>query len=91
MPAHQAEYLGEDNVSRGIEGLPHLNDQDRIDTFHMLLSEARPRTISELDERTRRRLEGLPLVNTVNRLRNEQKDDDDSRARIRTEAMPSLR
>ena len=40
----------------------HLDDQERIDTYTLLLSEGRPPAAAALDERTRRQFEGLLLT-----------------------------
>ena len=42
--------------------LLHLDDQERIDTYTLLLSEGRPPAAADLDERTRRQFEGLLLT-----------------------------
>ncbi|MCY4515932.1 MAG: DUF3427 domain-containing protein [Acidimicrobiaceae bacterium] len=52
----------EDAVGRGVARLLHLDDQERISTYTLLLSEGRPPAAADLDERTRRQFEGLLLT-----------------------------
>ena len=53
---------GEAMIGRGIARLLHLDDQDRISAYQNLLSSPHPPQASNLDERTRRQLEGLLLT-----------------------------
>lgn len=53
---------GEDKVGRGIARLLHLDDQERIDAYRTLLDSTTPPREADLDERTRRQLEGLLLT-----------------------------
>jgi len=53
---------GERPAGRGLARLLHLDDQDRIDTYRRLLAAPRPPRRAELDERDRRRFEGLLLT-----------------------------
>lgn len=53
---------GDDRVGRGIPRLLHIDDQDRIDTYRLLLDSDRPPRAADLGERTRRQLEGLLLT-----------------------------
>jgi len=52
----------EKKVGRGVARLLHLDDQERIDTYRELLAHDRPPQTSQLDERTRRKFEGLLLT-----------------------------
>ena len=52
----------ESTIGRGIARLLHLDDQERIDAYRNLLSSPLPPVTSDLDERTRRQLEGLLLT-----------------------------
>lgn len=53
---------GEAKFGRGVARLLHLDDQERIDTYTLLLSEGRPPAAADLHERTRRQFEGLLLT-----------------------------
>ncbi|MGQ7848524.1 DUF3427 domain-containing protein [Granulosicoccus sp. 3-233] len=53
---------GEAMIGRGIARLLHLDDQERISAYRKLLSSALPPQANDLDERTRRQLEGLLLT-----------------------------
>lgn len=53
---------GEAMIGRGIARLLHLDDQERISAYQNLLSLPHPPQASNLDERTRRQLEGLLLT-----------------------------
>ena len=53
---------GEPKVGRGVARLLHVDDEDRINAYTQLLSDDRPPQADQLDERTRRRLEGLLLT-----------------------------
>jgi superfamily II DNA or RNA helicase len=53
---------GEDKAGRGVARLLHIDDQERIDTYRDLLSAPQPPAAAQLDERTRRQLEGMLLT-----------------------------
>jgi len=53
---------GEDKAGRGVARLLHLDDQERIDSYTQLLESDHPPESANLDERTRRQLEGLLLT-----------------------------
>ncbi|MEZ5341692.1 MAG: DUF3427 domain-containing protein, partial [Acidimicrobiales bacterium] len=52
----------EEKVGRGIGRLLHIDDGERIETLTQLLAQPAPPTATELDERTRRQLEGVLLT-----------------------------
>ncbi|MDH4118429.1 MAG: DUF3427 domain-containing protein [Acidimicrobiia bacterium] len=70
---------GEDKAGRGVARLLHLDDQERIDTYAKLLSSNRPPQAADLDERTRRQLEGL-LLTVLNPRKNTYVDLDKATA-----------
>jgi superfamily II DNA or RNA helicase len=53
---------GEAKAGRGVARLLHIDDQERIDAYTRLLGDSRPPRTVDLDERTRRQLEGLLLT-----------------------------
>jgi superfamily II DNA or RNA helicase len=53
---------GEAKIGRGLARLLHLDDQERIDAYCELLDSSSPPTEARMDERTRRRFEGLLLT-----------------------------
>ncbi|REJ73530.1 MAG: DUF3427 domain-containing protein [Acidobacteria bacterium] len=49
-------------IGRGVARLLHLDDQERIDGYRLLLERSEPPETGQLDERAARRLEGLLLT-----------------------------
>jgi hypothetical protein len=52
----------EERISRAVGRLLHLDDQDRIETYQLLLAEPGPPRLDMLDERTCRQFQGLLLT-----------------------------
>ncbi len=58
----RAPAPGEDKVGRGIARLLHIDDDERLRAYADLLDADRPPNVADLDERSRRQLEGLLLT-----------------------------